>query len=247
MQGLSHLPGWGEKNFQVLGKAFETLKQLAQAESGLGKKDAFVAITGLVGKLSDVKLKGPACEALSVLSEAVGPQFVCAQVHKQASSQKNPKVGLPMPRPSNITCHWALLHLCMPVLVATAPLFDVLPPQGRFSQVLSEALGWMSTAVEEFGLKQLDVKQLIEWMKADLGSSSAPVRTAAIALLGRAHRQLGPGLDPLLSQSVKPALMQTLRDTFVANPVEQVPLPKHSKQSGPGSQQMTVDAFRSAD
>ena len=84
----------------------------------------------------------------------------------------------------------------------------------------------MSTAVEEFGLKQLDVKQLIEWMKADLGSSNAPVRTAAIALLGRAHRQLGPGLDPLLSQSVKPALMQTLRDTFTANPVEQVPLPK---------------------
>ena len=84
----------------------------------------------------------------------------------------------------------------------------------------------MSTAVEEFGLKQLDVKQLIEWMKVDLGSSNAPVRTAAIALLGRAHRQLGPGLDPLLSQSVKPALMQTLRDTFMANPVEQVPLPK---------------------
>ena len=80
----------------------------------------------------------------------------------------------------------------------------------------------MSTAVEEFGLKQLDVKQLIEWMKVDLGSSNAPVRTAAIALLGRAHRQLGPGLDPLLSQSVKPALMQTLRDTFMANPVEQV-------------------------
>ena len=72
MQGLSHLPGWGEKNFQVLGKAFETIKQLSQAEFGLGKKDAFVAITGLVAKLSDVKLKGPACEALSALGEAVG-------------------------------------------------------------------------------------------------------------------------------------------------------------------------------
>ena len=105
----------------------------------------------------------------------------------------------------------------------------------------------MSTAVEEFGLKQLDVKQLIEWMKVDLGSSNAPMRTAAIALLGRAHRQLGPGLDPLLSQSVKPALMQTLRDTFTANPVEQVPLPKGLNVSRPGSQQTIVDAFRSAD
>ena len=94
MQGLSHLPGWGEKNFQVLGKAFEIIKQLAQMETGLGKKDAFVAITGLVAKLSDGKLKAPACEALSALSEAVGPQFVSAQLHKQASSQKNPKVRL---------------------------------------------------------------------------------------------------------------------------------------------------------
>ena len=92
-------------------------------------------------------------------------------------------------------------------------------------QVLSEALIWMATAIQEFGLKQLDVKQLIEWMKADVSSTSAPVRTAAIALLGTAHRQLGPGLDPLLSQSVKPALMQTLRDTFKANPVEQVGSP----------------------
>lgn len=88
--------------------------------------------------------------------------------------------------------------------------------------MLSEALLWMATAVQEFGLKQLDVKQLIEWMKADVNSTSAPVRSSAIALLGVAHRQLGPGLDPLLSQSVKPALMQTLRDAFKANPVEQV-------------------------
>lgn len=80
----------------------------------------------------------------------------------------------------------------------------------------------MATAIQEFGLKQVDVKQLIEWMKTDVNSTSAPVRAAAIALLGVAHRQLGPGLDPLLSQSVKPALMQTLRDTFKANPVEQV-------------------------
>ena len=50
-------------------------------------------------------------------------------------------------------------------------------------QVLSEALTWMATAIQEFGLKQLDVKQLIEWMKADVNSTSAPVRTAAIALL----------------------------------------------------------------
>ena len=126
VQGLSHLPGWGEKNFQVLGKAFEIVKQLAQLETGLGKKDAFVAITGLVAKLSDGKLKGSACEALSALSEAVGPQFVCAQLHKQASSQKNPKVRLSMPLSSVHLSHWAPLHLCRSVHVATPPVFDVI-------------------------------------------------------------------------------------------------------------------------
>ena len=80
----------------------------------------------------------------------------------------------------------------------------------------------MGTAVEAFGLAALDVKLLIDWMKADLASSNAGVRNAAIALLGTAHRQLGPGLAPMLSQHVKPALMTTLEATFKANPVAQV-------------------------
>lgn len=76
----------------MLGKAFEIIKQVSEAGSAFGKKDAFVAVTGLVGKLSDTKLKTSACEALSALAETVGPQFVCAQLHKQASAHKNPKV-----------------------------------------------------------------------------------------------------------------------------------------------------------
>lgn len=93
-QALSHLPGWAEKNFQVLAKAFQLIQGIAECEAvPLGKKEAFTAIQGLVPKLADSKLKGPACEALSSLSEAVGPQFVCAQLHKQAGLQKNPKVG----------------------------------------------------------------------------------------------------------------------------------------------------------
>lgn len=44
------------------------------------------------------------------------------------------------------------------------------PPE----QVLAEALGWMATAVEEFGLAALNIMALIEWTKADLGSANAP-------------------------------------------------------------------------
>jgi cytoskeleton-associated protein 5 len=95
---MSLLPGWSEKNFQVLGKAFELVNQLAESDVALSKKDAFVALGGMVPKLSDSKLKGPAFGALSALAEVVGPQFICAQLHKQAAAQKNPKVA-----PSGVT------------------------------------------------------------------------------------------------------------------------------------------------
>lgn len=42
------------------------------------------------------------------------------------------------------------------------------------TQVLAEALGWIAEAVPEFGLGACDVKAIIEWMKADLGSPNAP-------------------------------------------------------------------------
>ncbi len=89
---MSFLPGWNEKNFQVLGKAFELINQLAGSDAAISKKDAFLAVVGMVPKLSDSKLKSPAFGALSGLAEVVGPQFICAQLHKQASGQKNPKV-----------------------------------------------------------------------------------------------------------------------------------------------------------
>jgi hypothetical protein len=78
---------------QVLGKAFEIVRHVAETADGqLTKRDAFVALGGLVEKMSDVKLKGPAGDAMSALSEAVGTQFVCAQLHKKAAAHKNPKV-----------------------------------------------------------------------------------------------------------------------------------------------------------
>ena len=89
---MSFLPGWNEKNFQVLGKAFELINQLAGSDAAISKKDAFLAVVGMVPKLSDSKLKSAAFGALSGLAEVVGPQFICAQLHKQASGQKNPKV-----------------------------------------------------------------------------------------------------------------------------------------------------------
>ena len=45
-----------------------------------------------VDKVSDPKLKTFAGDLLSVLAEAVGPQFVATQLHKKATLHKSPKV-----------------------------------------------------------------------------------------------------------------------------------------------------------
>lgn len=77
---------------QVLSRAFELLGILARESSTLGKKEAFLALTGIVDKMADSKLKGPGGETLLLLSEAVGPQFILLQLHKKAAAAKNPKV-----------------------------------------------------------------------------------------------------------------------------------------------------------
>ena len=73
---------------------FELIALLATESSKLSKKDAFTAITGLVDKMSDIKLKAPASEALIAMSEALGPKIVFTQLHKRAAAQKNPKVRI---------------------------------------------------------------------------------------------------------------------------------------------------------
>ena len=89
-------------------------------------------------------------------------------------------------------------------------------------QVLSEALGWMSRAVEEFGLVAFNTQVLLGWAKEDLANTNAPVRNAAVALLATCHRQLGPGLAALVQNDVKPAQWSILEEAFAANPQQQV-------------------------
>ena len=92
----------------MLGKAFEVITQLVNT-STVSKKDAFMAIGGLVDKMSDIKLKGPAGDALFAISEALGPQFVFTQLHKKAASHKNPKV-IPGNNSPLISCREFLCH-----------------------------------------------------------------------------------------------------------------------------------------
>lgn len=66
-------------------------------------------------------------------------------------------------------------------------------------QVLTEAFGWIRTAVSDFLLPAFNVKSLIDWAKEGLGSASSATRTAAVQLLGTLHAFLGPALGDMVS------------------------------------------------
>lgn len=89
---VSKLPGWGDKNVQVLQKVLEVVTLAAQRATRFSKKCAVLAITGTVERLGDLKTRIQAAACLTAMSEAVGPQFVVERTCKLAAGSKNPKV-----------------------------------------------------------------------------------------------------------------------------------------------------------
>uniref|UniRef100_A0A9I9CQR2 Protein MOR1 n=1 Tax=Cucumis melo TaxID=3656 RepID=A0A9I9CQR2_CUCME len=87
-------------------------------------------------------------------------------------------------------------------------------------KVLSEGLLWMVSAVEDFGISLLKLKDLIDFCKeTGLQSSAAATRNATIKLLGCVHKFVGPDLKGFLSD-VKPALLTAIDTEFEKNPFE---------------------------
>jgi len=91
-QAISCLPGWGDKNFQVINKMFGLVDKIAVNTPCFSKRDGIAALEGLADKIHEVKHKLPVYTALTSISEAVGPQFVASQLHRRAAENKNPKV-----------------------------------------------------------------------------------------------------------------------------------------------------------
>lgn len=89
---VAQLPGWGDKNFQVVNKCLEVATILAQGCPGYSKAHAAATVEGAGDKIHELKHRIPATEALTAACEAVGPRFVVAQLHTRAAANKNPKV-----------------------------------------------------------------------------------------------------------------------------------------------------------
>lgn len=87
-------------------------------------------------------------------------------------------------------------------------------------KVLSEGILWMVSAVEDFGVSHLKLKDLIDFCKdTGLQSSAAATRNATIKLLGALHKFVGPDIKGFLAD-VKPALLSALDTEYEKNPFE---------------------------
>ncbi|VFQ87616.1 unnamed protein product [Cuscuta campestris] len=86
-------------------------------------------------------------------------------------------------------------------------------------KVLSEGLLWMITAIEDFGVSHLKLKDVIDFCK-DVGlHSNAATRNATIKLIGVLHKFVGPDIKGFLSD-LKPALLSALDAAYEKNPFE---------------------------
>ncbi|XWS20791.1 hypothetical protein CRYUN_Cryun31cG0132900 [Craigia yunnanensis] len=93
-------------------------------------------------------------------------------------------------------------------------------------KVLSEGLLWMVSAVEDFGVSHLKLKDLIDFCKdTGLQSSAAATRNATIKVLGTLHKFIGPDIKGFLTD-VKPALLSVLDAEYEKNPFEGTAAPK---------------------
>ncbi|EGD82847.1 hypothetical protein PTSG_03479 [Salpingoeca rosetta] len=84
---------WKETNFQVMGAYIEALSAAAsKASPSCPDRAVDMIVPPLVDKLADVKLRAPASDALLVMCEQLGPNFVVLRMCSHASSHRSPKV-----------------------------------------------------------------------------------------------------------------------------------------------------------
>ena len=88
---LKGAPGWKEANFQVLNKIFQVVEAVATRASTFSKRCVWLCLPVVIDKVADFKQKALCRKCLLVFSEAVGPEFVFAQLMKSTADCKVPK------------------------------------------------------------------------------------------------------------------------------------------------------------
>ncbi|KAF8136324.1 hypothetical protein EV363DRAFT_1395442 [Boletus edulis] len=95
-------------------------------------------------------------------------------------------------------------------------------------KVLADALTWVDSAVLEFGIAGLSLRNLIEFLKTALKNSNAAVRTSATKTLVTVKLFAGAGIKDFL-EDINPQLLGTIQNEF--DKVEGTPTPQPSRTS----------------
>lgn len=114
-------------------------------------------------QVSDLKLKGPSFDALSALSEALGPGFVATMLHKKAAVSSAWMENSRSLRVIGRCCGALLCDVQGAPAWPTACSCHCKQQVHKNPKVLSEVLNWIAQAVEEFGLGSFNVKVGTTW------------------------------------------------------------------------------------
>ncbi|ONM36965.1 Protein MOR1 [Zea mays] len=190
---LCAVPGWSEKNVQVQQQVIEVITYVASTVNKFPKRCVVLCLLGVSERVADIKTRTYAMKCLTAFCEAVGPGFVFDRVRDT-------------------------IRLLL-FLFKRSSTFVQSTQLGDF-MVLSDGILWMVSAVEDFGISNLKLKDMIDFCK-DIGlqSSAAVTRNATIKLIGMLHKFVGPDIKGFLSD-VKPALLSALDTEYEKNPFE---------------------------
>ncbi|KAI6109163.1 microtubule associated protein [Pisolithus croceorrhizus] len=95
-------------------------------------------------------------------------------------------------------------------------------------KVLADSLGWIDTAISEFGITGLSLRTLVEFLKTALKNSNASVRTSATKALVTVKLFSGAGIKSFL-EDINPQLLATIQSEF--DKVEGIPAPNPTRTS----------------
>nr|CAB3478665.1 unnamed protein product [Digitaria exilis] len=200
---LCAVPGWSEKNVQVQQQVIEVITHIASTVNKFPKRCVVLCLLGVSEKVADIKTRAHAMKCLTAFCEAVGPGFVFDRVRDNCTIYI-------------FFCSKGYVHF---ELNQFSELYKIMK-EHKNPKVLSEGILWMVSAVEDFGVSNLKLKDMIDFCK-DIGlqSSAAATRNGTIKLIGMLHKFVGPDIKGFLSD-VKPALLSALDAEYEKNPFE---------------------------
>ncbi|CAG8802665.1 3685_t:CDS:2, partial [Gigaspora rosea] len=85
--------------------------------------------------------------------------------------------------------------------------------KAKSPKVLADSLTWFHSAIMEFGIVGVQVRELIDFIKFTLTSSNAAVRTNAVTVLGALRIYVGPDIRTFV-QDLNPTQLATIDVEF---------------------------------